>query len=150
MDHVIRGIASAGGIGFLPRGPATAASLVAGGAWLLLQPAVALQIVLICAAILLGQACADRLAEPDLPDPQNVVIDEVAGVWVALMGLDLDVATCAAGVVIFRLLDRFKPSPIRVVHRRGGRVALMGDDLVAGLIANGLIRAGLAAHGWLA
>jgi phosphatidylglycerophosphatase A len=149
VDHVLRGIASAGGIGFLPRGAATAASLVGGGAWLLFQPGVALQIVMIGAAILIGQACAQRLAEPALPDPQNIVIDEVAGVWVALVGLDLDVATCAVGVVIFRLFDKSKPWPIRVIHKRGGRVALMGDDLVAGLIANGLIRTGLAVHGWL-
>ena len=150
MDYVLRGIASAGGIGFLPRGAATAASFVGAGAWLLLQPAVILQIVMVCTAILLGQACAERLTDPALPDPQNIVVDEVAGVWVALVGLDLDVATCAAGAMIFRLFDRFKPWPIRVIHKRGGRLALMGDDLVAGLIANGLIRVGLAAHGWLA
>jgi phosphatidylglycerophosphatase A len=148
VGHVLRGIASVGGIGLLPRGPATAASLVGGGAWLLFQPGVAVQIVMICAAILLGQACAERLAEPAL-DPQNVVIDEVAGVWVALVGFDLDVATCAVGVVIFRLFDRSKPWPLRVIHKRGGRIALMGDDLAAGLIANGLIRAGMVVLGWL-
>lgn len=132
MGYVIRSVASAGGIGYLPRGPATAASIVGGGTWLLFQPGVVAQIVLICAAILLGQACAERLAEPNLSDPQNIVIDEVAGVWVALLVLDLNVATGAAGVVIFRLLDKSKPWPIRVIHKRGGRLALMGDDLVAG------------------
>jgi phosphatidylglycerophosphatase A len=150
VGHVLRGIASAGGIGYLPRGPATAASLFGGGAWLLLQPGIALQIVMICAAILLGQACVERLVEPTLRDPQHVVIDEVAGVWVALVGLDLNVAMCTGGVVMFRLLDKSKPWPIRAIDERGGRFALMGDDLVAGLIANGLIRAGLAVYGWLA
>ena len=147
MTLVVRGVASVGGLGFLPRAPATVASVIAGAAWLLLDPNATVQVALICGVILLGQLCGERLSTLNARDPQYVVIDEVAGVWVALAGLESDFATCAAGVLAFRLLDRFKPWPIGVIDRRGGRFALVGDDLLAGLIANALLRTVGAMHG---
>jgi len=83
-------------------------------------------------------------------DPGAVVIDEVAGQWLALVvaWLLLRPATptglavlVAAGFVLFRLLDVVKPWPIRKLERLPGGLGIVADDLAAGLLA-GLLIAG--------
>ena len=41
----------------------------------------------------------------------------------------------ALAFALFRLLDIFKPGPIGWVDRKDGAIAVMADDVVAGLIA---------------
>jgi phosphatidylglycerophosphatase A len=48
-------------------------------------------------------------------DPGSVVIDEIAGIMVALAGLPFNAVIVVAGVIIFRLLDIFKPFPIKQI-----------------------------------
>ena len=104
----------------------------------------------------------------DLPswadgDPSQIVIDEVAGMWLALlfpaaafwrMGLT-NWALAAwpgwgAAFVFFRLFDIWKPWLVGRADRRGGAGGVMADDLWAGLFAGlaTLAAAGLA-HGVL-
>jgi phosphatidylglycerophosphatase A len=144
---VRRAILSVAGIGFLPRGPATAGTLAGAAAFFFLRPTLRLQITLVTAAAILGHVCSAPLATSATRDPQYIVIDEVAGVWLALMGLPPTPATCCSGAVIFRALDKLKPGPIGRIDRRGGRLSVMGDDLAAGLCGNVILRVGRAAIG---
>ena len=41
--------------------------------------------------------------------------------------------------LIFRLLDITKPGPIGWADRQGGAPGIMGDDLIAGVIAAGIL-----------
>jgi phosphatidylglycerophosphatase A len=141
-----RAIVSVGGIGFLPRAPATAGTLAGAAVFLGLRPTLRQQVALVGAAAILGHICSAPLT-PDARDPQYIVIDEVAGVWLALMALPPTAMTCGAGAVVFRILDKLKPGPIGLIDRRGGRWSVMGDDLVAGLCGNLILRAGRAAVG---
>lgn len=126
-------IASAGGTGFCPWAPGTAGSLVAllagyglraWGGDLLLGAGILL-------ATLLGLwsiAAADAT-----DDPGWVVIDEVAGQWLTLLGLaQLSWGGAAAAFVLFRLLDITKPGPIGWADRQKSAAGIMGDDLIAG------------------
>ena len=73
-------------------------------------------------------------------DPPCVVIDEVAGALVAL-GLVRGKGWRSGllALVLFRLLDIWKPPPVRAAERvRPPAVGIMADDLVAGGLA-GLI-----------
>jgi phosphatidylglycerophosphatase A len=137
-------LASLGGIGFLPRGPATVASLAGAGALALVRPTRNAHALMVVAAALATQRCAAQLATPEDPDPRYVVVDELAGVWLTLLGGPLSSVRCLAGAVLFRVLDRWKPWPIGLVHRRMGHTAVLADDLVAGMLANGALRAGSA------
>lgn len=70
-------------------------------------------------------------------DPSVVVIDEAAGMCLALM---FPVAyqslyTWAAMVLVFRVFDVLKPWPINLVNDRTEAWAVMGDDLLAGIAA---------------
>jgi phosphatidylglycerophosphatase A len=125
------------------------AAVVGGATFFFARPSFKKQVVSAVLVTSIGQVCATHLTTPEEDDPRYFVIDEVAGVWVALLGLPLDFPTCAAGTVGFRVLDRFKPWPIRAVHERGSRFAVMGDDIVAGALTNLLIRLVLKAHGRL-
>jgi phosphatidylglycerophosphatase A len=69
-------------------------------------------------------------------DPAQVVIDEVAGMWLTLAGAaQVNAPSLAAGFVLFRLFDIWKPFPLRRLERLPGGWGVMADDLGAGLYA---------------
>lgn len=68
-------------------------------------------------------------------DDRRIVIDEVAGMMVALAGWETpDPVVTLLAFVAFRALDILKPWPISWVEGRvGGGVGVMADDLAAGV-----------------
>ncbi len=70
-------------------------------------------------------------------DPAWIVIDEVAGMWVALFGHPRIWWVGIAGFLLFRLFDIFKPFPIGWIETkcRGG-FGVVADDVIAGLMSN--------------
>ncbi|MZR30450.1 phosphatidylglycerophosphatase A family protein [Sneathiella litorea] len=73
-------------------------------------------------------------------DPGEVVIDEVAGIWLALHAADLTPLMIFLAFVIFRVLDIWKPWPIGWLDRKvKGAFGVMIDDYAAGLIASVLL-----------
>jgi len=70
-----------------------------------------------------------------VPDDQRIVIDEVAGYLATVMLVPRTWPNLIAGFFLFRLLDVWKPGPIRRADETiGGGVGVMADDLVAGVI----------------
>ncbi|MBT8339223.1 MAG: phosphatidylglycerophosphatase A [Desulfatitalea sp.] len=77
-------------------------------------------------------------------DPGCIVIDEIAGMAVAVAGIPLTLETGVAGFLLFRLFDIFKPFPIGYAERRlPGGWGIVMDDIIAGLMANVVLRMGL-------
>jgi len=72
-------------------------------------------------------------------DPSEVVIDELAGQWLALIGLPHSIGFAIASFIIFRILDIAKPFPINQLEKLPQGWGVMLDDLAAGLITFGLI-----------
>lgn len=70
-------------------------------------------------------------------DPGYVVIDEVAGVLVALLFVrGRSWRARAAAIALFRAFDISKPGPIGAAERlRPAGVGMMADDLLAGVAA---------------
>jgi phosphatidylglycerophosphatase A len=69
-------------------------------------------------------------------DPPQVVVDEVAGMWLALSGATvLNPVSLLAGLALFRLFDIWKPFPVRRLERLPGGYGIMADDLAAGACA---------------
>lgn len=78
-------------------------------------------------------------------DPGCIVIDEIAGMMIALLGLPVNRTTAAAGFIFFRLLDILKPFPIRRLERHlSGGLGVVMDDVAAGIMANGALRLALS------
>jgi phosphatidylglycerophosphatase A len=70
-------------------------------------------------------------------DPQFVVIDEVAGQWIALLFSPADWRHALIALVLFRLFDIVKPFPVRRLERLPGGWGIVFDDVAAGLYALG-------------
>jgi len=91
-----------------------------------------------------GVAASGALADSlGYHDPPEAVVDEVAGFLVTMMYLPLSPWTCAAGFVLFRALDVLKPWPASRAERLPRGWGIMADDLICGLAANLIIRAGI-------
>jgi phosphatidylglycerophosphatase A len=93
-------------------------------------------------------ACGAEAARRGAIDPGPVVLDEVAGQWVALAVLVAlypgapSPGALAASFLLFRAFDVVKPWPIRRLERLPGGWGIVADDLAAGAAA-GLVHVGL-------
>jgi phosphatidylglycerophosphatase A len=89
--------------------------------------------------LLLGVPAATIAArESGRHDPGFVVIDEVAGQWIALLGCPTDWAHALIALLLFRLFDITKPFPARQLERLPGGWGIVFDDVAAGLYALGV------------
>jgi phosphatidylglycerophosphatase A len=72
-------------------------------------------------------------------DPQEVVIDEWAGLCVGLTLIPAgSLVTFITVVLFFRVFDIFKWGPIKKAENLPGSLGIMADDIVAGLGAGGV------------
>jgi phosphatidylglycerophosphatase A len=130
-------VATAGGLGRIPVAPGTAGSLL-GAATCFPCLALGWPLYLTAAVLLAGIAVlsADRAA-PHLGggDPPAIVIDEVAGMWLAALAIPLSLYDLAAVFLLFRLFDAVKPAPLPRLERLPGGWGIVADDLAAGLLA---------------
>jgi phosphatidylglycerophosphatase A len=132
------------GAGLLKPGPGTYGSAAALLLWYaaahLFQPTMlALTIGTVVAAVvatLIGIPAATLVArESGREDPGHVVIDEVAGQLIALIGLSPTWQHAALGLALFRFFDILKPPPVRQFERLPAGTGIMMDDVAAGLLA---------------
>ena len=97
-------------------------------------------VLLILLVTIIGTIASDRYAKAvSRDDPGEVVIDEVAGYLVSVLGLGHNFAL--VGFVLFRIIDIVKPFPVRQMERLPGGIGIMADDLLGGVIVNLLLRA---------
>lgn len=146
-DRAATVVATAFGAGYSPIAPGTAGSLVGLALfWPLQLTAPWVQLLATAAAYLAGVAASTRLARRlGRKDPGAAVVDEVVGMWLSLLFLPFTPATAATAFLLFRVLDVFKPYPARQLESLPGGWGIMTDDVMAGVYANLLLRAGLRA-----
>jgi phosphatidylglycerophosphatase A len=135
-------ISSGFGSGYASKAPGTFGTVAAAIAWLGMSRAGALpsfEAQCVCAAlmILFGTlAIRLSLGAGSPKDPQWIVIDEWAGLFVALVGTDSRaVWQVLLAVILFRVFDISKVGPIRAAERLPGAVGIMADDVVAGIFS---------------
>lgn len=134
------------GSGLLPRAPGTWGSLAAlPAAWVLIQlggvAALAIAaIVVFWLGCWASAAWLARVGPEDSRDPGAIVIDEVAGQWIALLGIAVLAEPASwmwwlLAFVLFRIADIAKPWPASWADRNKTAFGLMLDDLFAGIYA---------------
>jgi phosphatidylglycerophosphatase A len=139
------------GCGLVPVAPGTAGSVgalpvylvaVLGGRAVVLAAAVLVTAVGVWAATLVER-------ESRTKDPQEVVIDEVAGMLITLLPVAAPSwQSVGAGFVIFRILDSLKPWPVRDFEKLPSGWGIVFDDVAAGILG-AVILEGMGAIGWL-
>jgi phosphatidylglycerophosphatase A len=89
---------------------------------------------------LIGIPAATQVARGSArKDPQFVVIDEVAGQLVALIGVPLAWKSFLATFILFRVFDIVKPPPVRQLEALPEGAGIVLDDVAAGLYALGAV-----------
>lgn len=145
-DKVVLFLATGFGIGYIPVAPGTFGSILGLPLGFVLAELALPVAVAIAGLFVLGSIWIANVAEKLMrkPDPGCIVIDEIAGMAVTLVGLPVDLTMALMGFIIFRILDILKPFPIRYLDQRlvGGWGVVM-DDVAAGIMANMILRIGI-------
>ncbi len=101
---------------------------------------------LACLLTLLGiffiSVVISDIAEESLgqKDDQRIIIDEWLGYLISVALLPTSIAVLLTALVLFRLLDSWKPLRIKRLALLPGGWGIVMDDVVAGLITNLLLR----------
>ena len=115
-----------GTIGALPFG---IIFLVLGGPLMLILASAALYLPGLKAAERVITATGDH-------DPKIVVVDEVIGMWLALVPAAMNGFSIVAAFALFRLFDILKPWPVSFFDQKmPGAKGVMLDDVAAGIMA---------------
>lgn len=152
-------VATGLGSGRLRPAPGTWGSLAALVAWCLVAPLLArtphgiaelLFLALPLGCAWLGVAASDRVVEESgEEDPGFIVVDEWAGLWITLWPVRWELARnvhrlvqpggwrwlplLAVPFLVFRVLDIWKPWPVRQIQVLPAGSGIVADDVVAGL-----------------
>ena len=161
-DYLALAIATCG-VGYLPLAPGTWGSLVGIGVYLVVRGAAmkfffdwagtaggnlfqvyyGVLVVELAFAVVLSLvgiwAASHTEALAGTKDPSKVVIDEVAGQFIALLPVPFLVDPAWWSIILafalFRFFDIVKPFPARRLENIKGGLGVMADDLIAGVYA---------------
>jgi phosphatidylglycerophosphatase A len=130
-------------LGYIPIAPGTlGGSLLGVGIYLLLLQNNVINLLVTVAVILLAVWSSGQ-AEVVFgkKDDQRIVIDETAGMLVAMLWLpDKSLLYLGLGFAVFRVMDIVKPLGIRKLHDIKGGWGIVADDIAAGLVTNIILR----------
>lgn len=125
------------GSGLVPKGSGTAGSVAALPFIWLLREFIGADAVLIfsAATFFIGWLATWKYMQGgNSDDPKEIVIDEVSGQALLLYFLPHTILAYAAGFILFRLFDIFKPWPISLADRHiKSAFGVMIDDTLAAI-----------------
>jgi len=101
-----------------------------------------IQLIIVIGLILIAIFLAGQ-AEKSLgrKDPSQVVIDEIVGYLTTMFGISFSWKMALAGFFLFRIMDIFKPYPIRKIDQRlPGGWGIVLDDVLAGIYCQIILR----------
>lgn len=134
MKFLVKLLASGLGTGYAPVAPGTVGSVLATviiyfcAGWWSPLPALGISIL----AFLLGVACCSQAEKYWGHDNRRMVIDEMAGMCLAVSFCEVGLKTLVPAFFIFRLFDIIKPPPASSAERLPSGWGVMVDDTVAG------------------
>ena len=125
------------GIGLIQPAPGTWGSLVGLLIWYFAEFLhSSINIILPIFILFSWLVCSQASKDSDFKDHSAIVIDEVAGMLVALSFVSHGIVTYLCAFLLFRLFDILKPWPINWIEKKiPGGLGVVMDDLVAGLLA---------------
>ncbi len=144
-------VATAGHTGRIPWAPGTLGSLWGVGLHLLTSPLcwqcrAFFTVALVVLACWSAQHASEILGDKD---PSQVVIDEVAGMYIGLVGIDPGLAPILLAFVLFRTFDILKPFPVRQLEGiPPAGLGIVMDDVAAGILCNASWRILEGLHVW--
>jgi phosphatidylglycerophosphatase A len=136
------------GIGYIGKGAGTVAAVACCICWYLAwaggYPPAILSVIITVLIILLGIWAGNKVEPLWGKDHQRVVIDEVAGMCIALLFIPVSLKYVLTALILFRFFDITKPLLIKKMEDLPGGWGVMMDDVLAGVYANVLLQAVVA------
>lgn len=129
-------IATAGGIGFIGKGGGTAASVMYCIVWFVIPGfSPVWQILLLIVVLLTGVWSSSVLEKLWGHDSSRIVIDEVAGMMIALLFVPVKLEYVIISLILFRFFDILKPLGIKKMEKLPSGWGVMADDVLSGIYA---------------
>lgn len=144
-SFVALAVATAAGVGYAPVAPGTFGTAAGLLLWWVLPHTIAFQSAAIVVLFAVG-SWSGSVAETHFGkiDPGPVVLDEVMGMFITLLGNPVGWKGALAGFLLFRFFDVVKPPPARSLERLPGGAGIMADDAMAAVYSNLVLRVALA------
>jgi len=139
VNRLSRFIATSFYSGYSPFAPGTVGSGVALIIFWLVPGLRGLPLLfLIGMAFFIGVWAASRVEKTDGHDASIINIDEMVGMWLALLFMPAELSWMGwvGAFLLFRVFDVFKPFPVRQSQNLPGGWGVMTDDVLAGLYTN--------------
>lgn len=141
MKILSRLVASGFLTGYLPLAPGTAGSAFAAVIyWIIPVTNRWIWSLVTLLIFFVGVSVARDAAEVWGEDARRIVVDEVAGFFMAMLFLPKTIFVVVLGFLLFRVLDIIKPFPAYRSQRLPGGWGIMADDAIAGLYTNLCLR----------
>lgn len=149
LHPITRFVATGAFLGYAPFAPGTVGALgCAVLLWYLLPEilpgasfaSIALLTLSTLAFVALAIWASDRAERRFGKDASRIVIDEYAGMLIAVLLLPKTLTVYAVAFVLFRIFDILKPFPAGRAESLPGGTGIVMDDVVAGIYANALVR----------
>ena len=143
MNKLIEFYATGFWVGKIPGAPGTYGSILATALYIfLIDTPLEYKILLALFFIFTGVYAATYLEKlTGQKDHGSIVIDEIAGVWIALMFTPDGWLWILSAFILFRLFDILKPFPVNKAEDLPAGWGVMADDIVAGFYAGFVILA---------
>ena len=142
LKNPIHFIATLGGIGKIPIAPGTWGSIFAFLVFIYISHYVDMLIVVILSIPFSIWICEKASLNLIEKDHKSIVIDELVGIWVALVpAIYLSTQTsrtsyAVLALIFFRLFDILKPYPVSYFDKNfKNGLGIVLDDLIAGIMA---------------
>lgn len=126
------------GIGYIKKGGGTVAAIATALIWFVAvaESGSLLVLGITLLVIIYGVWAGNEVERNWGKDSSKVVIDEVAGMMVALLFIPVSFVNVLLALVFFRFFDILKPLMIRSLEKLPGGWGVMGDDVLAGIFSN--------------
>jgi phosphatidylglycerophosphatase A len=136
-------VATAGGLGYAPIAPGTAGSAAGVAIYLLTAHWGLPANIGIALAVTIVGVWASNLGATHFgrKDPSHVVIDEVAGQLVTMLGTGAGWKGALLGFLLFRALDIIKPYPANRLEALPAGWGIMADDIMAAIYGCAILHA---------
>lgn len=145
MKRLAVGLATVAGLGYSPFAPGTVGSAAGLAIYFLTSHWPGAAQAALAAGVTAVGIWASHVAARHFnrSDPSAVVIDEVAGQLVTLLGTGASWRGAVVGFLLFRVFDIIKPWPADRLERLHGGLGIVADDVMAGLYSCALLHAAI-------
>jgi len=138
-DKIHLGLATLFGIGYLPLCPGSFSCLAAVFVFILFGGSETFFIIT-ALSVVISFPVSERAEKIfQVKDSKKIVIDDFSGMLISFLFIPKKIEFIIVGFFLFRMLDMFKVPPADRIEKLNGAKGIVGDDLVAGAYACGIL-----------